>query len=55
MEFYTILGDTTDEPDETIQLQLSSQTPGVTLIGALSSATVIILNDDSKTVILRRS
>ena len=52
MEFYTILGDTRDEPDETILFQLSSLTGGVALIPDRSSATVTILNDDSKAVIL---
>ena len=50
-EFYTILGDTMGEPDETILFQLSSQTGGVALINGRSSATVIIVNDDGKTVI----
>lgn len=47
-EFYTILGDTDIEPDETIPLRLSAQSGGVRLIGDRTDALVTIVNDDCK-------
>jgi len=41
-----IVNDSVGEPNETVLLVLSNQTPGVTL-GAIPNATLIILNDDS--------
>jgi hypothetical protein len=41
----TILGDTTPEPDETVQLALSSPTGGAVL-GTLATAEVVIISDD---------
>ena len=47
--FYTINGDTIDEPDETIVFQLSGPS-GVALIPDRSTAVVTIINDDSEMV-----
>lgn len=47
-EFYTILGDTDIEPDETIPLRLSALSGGVRLIGDRTDALVTIVNDDCK-------
>lgn len=50
-DFYTVLGDTVIEPDETILFRLSSPTGGVTLIGDRTDAVVTIVNDDCKNII----
>lgn len=44
-DFYTIIGDSVIEPDETIEFELSGPT-GVSLIPDRRTAVVTIINDD---------
>ena len=55
MDFYTILGDSMVEPDETIIFGLSASPSGVGLIQGRDVAIATIVNDDSKILLLWRS